>query len=99
MPPTKSAMQGGQTTGVGYDDGGDYDGVKKVVVTTDGTAIRHIKFHYDKAGNEEIRERGFYEQSIIYYCSLRSIIHMNISHLWKEATLLHNLTTVLSLRH
>ncbi|KAL0722729.1 hypothetical protein Bca4012_037328 [Brassica carinata] len=58
MPPTKSAMQGGQSTGVGYDDGGDYDGVRKVVVTTDGSAIRHIKFHYDKAGNEEIRERG-----------------------------------------
>ncbi|KAJ0250406.1 Jacalin-related lectin 11 [Hirschfeldia incana] len=58
MPPTKSAMQGGQTTGVGYDDGGDYDGVRKVVVTTDGSAIRHVKFHYDKSGNEDIRERG-----------------------------------------
>lgn len=51
-------MQGGQTTGVSYDDGGDYDGVRKVYVTTEGTATRHIKFDYDKAGNEQNRERG-----------------------------------------
>ncbi|CAH8387491.1 unnamed protein product [Eruca vesicaria subsp. sativa] len=58
IPSTKSAMQGGQTTGKSYDDGGDYDGVRKVYVTSDGTAIRHVKFDYDKAGNEETRERG-----------------------------------------
>ncbi|KAG2325750.1 hypothetical protein Bca4012_040246 [Brassica carinata] len=58
MPSTKSAMQGGQGTGKSYDDGGDFDGVRKVYVTSDGTAIRHVKFDYDNAGNEETRERG-----------------------------------------
>ncbi|KAG2251308.1 hypothetical protein Bca52824_081444 [Brassica carinata] len=66
MPSTKSAMQGGQTTGVSYDDGGDYDGVRKVYVTTEGTATRHIKFDYDKAGNEQNLERCY--TTIQLYC-------------------------------
>ena len=61
IPSTKSAMEGGQTTGRSYDDGGDCDGLRKVYVTFDGTAIRHIKFDYDIAGQVEMRQRGVKE--------------------------------------
>ncbi|CAH2036450.1 unnamed protein product, partial [Thlaspi arvense] len=57
-PLTKSAMQGGQTTGIAYDHGGDYDGIRKVYVTFDGTQIRHIRVDYDKAGKLETHEHG-----------------------------------------
>ncbi|CAH2036449.1 unnamed protein product [Thlaspi arvense] len=58
IPSTKSAMQGGQNTGKGYDHGGDYDGIKKVYVTFDGTAIRHLRVDFDKAGQVETHEHG-----------------------------------------
>ncbi|KAG7543493.1 Jacalin-like lectin domain superfamily [Arabidopsis thaliana x Arabidopsis arenosa] len=58
IPATKSAMQGGQTTGKGYDDGGEYDGIRKVYVTYDGTSIRNMRVDYDKAGQVECYEYG-----------------------------------------
>ncbi|CAF2214309.1 unnamed protein product [Brassica napus] len=57
-PSIKSGIQGGQTSGKSYDDGGDYDSIRKVYVTFDGSAIRHIKFDYEKADQMETRERG-----------------------------------------
>ncbi|VYS48842.1 unnamed protein product [Arabidopsis thaliana] len=58
IPSIQSAIEGAKTTGKGFDDGGDYDGIRKVYVTTDGSAIRHVRFDYDKAGQVETRERG-----------------------------------------
>lgn len=55
---TKSGMQGGQNTGKSYDYGGDYDGIRKVYVTYDGTSIRHMRVDYDKAGQVECYEYG-----------------------------------------
>ncbi|CAA0405694.1 unnamed protein product [Arabidopsis thaliana] len=58
IPATKSAMDGGQNTGRGYDHGGDYDGVRKVYVTFDGTSIRNMRVDYDKVGQVECYEYG-----------------------------------------
>ncbi|KAL1198749.1 Jacalin-related lectin 41 [Cardamine amara subsp. amara] len=58
IPATKSAMEGGQTTGRSYDHGGDYDGIRKVYVTYDGTSIRNMRVDYDKAGQVECYEYG-----------------------------------------
>ncbi|KFK23598.1 hypothetical protein AALP_AAs50250U000100, partial [Arabis alpina] len=57
-PPIKSEIGGANNTGNVFDDGGDYDGVRKVYVTYDNTRIRHIKFDYDKAGQVVSREHG-----------------------------------------
>ncbi|CAA7020255.1 unnamed protein product [Microthlaspi erraticum] len=52
-PPIKSKTEGAENTGIVFDDGGDYDGVRKVYVRYDNTVIRQIKFDYDKAGKVE----------------------------------------------
>lgn len=49
-PPTKSKLVGGLYGGIYWDDGPNYDGVRKVYVTYTNTLIRSISTDYDKDG-------------------------------------------------
>ncbi|AEE32752.1 Mannose-binding lectin superfamily protein [Arabidopsis thaliana] len=57
-PPTKSQLVGGLTGGEPWDDGSNYDGVKKISVTYISTLIRSINVDYEKDGQVVTRYHG-----------------------------------------
>ena len=56
-PPTKFDYQGGSGAQL-WDDGSNYNGVRKVSFSLDDTEIRQIRIEYDKSGLVEKREYG-----------------------------------------
>jgi len=56
--PTKSELQGGITGGEYWDDGPNFDGVRKVYVTFTETHIRSMNIDYDQDGQVVTRYHG-----------------------------------------
>ncbi|KAG7649330.1 Jacalin-related lectin 8 [Arabidopsis thaliana] len=56
--PTKSELQGGITGGEYWDDGPNFDGVRKVYVTFTETHIRSMNIDYDQGGQVVTRYHG-----------------------------------------